>query len=246
MSEAPLVEAPLSDMTIVAREVFADLKSNVVGYALAGTAYLVATTLLVVVAIGLMGLCIAPGLVKQDETLIVIGAVVGMIPYMGLIFAFVWIGFPLMSASLLRALHAQRTGGDAIGFGSLFAGSGDRTWPIVLFYILSQMLIMVGGVFFYIPGLIAFAVTTFAFPIVVFEDATPVQALQLGWDHVRRNAAWHAGVWILLVPLFVALEITVIGLLFAFPLLAAYQLIAYRTAFGPNGALTASAGPRPA
>ena len=32
MSEAPLVEAPLSDMTIVAREVFADLKSNVVGW----------------------------------------------------------------------------------------------------------------------------------------------------------------------------------------------------------------------
>lgn len=245
MSDNPVVEAPSSDFTVVARAVFADLKDHVVGYALAGASYLAATTALVVLAIGLLGLCMAPGIVKEDETLLVVGGLVGMIPYIGLIFAFALIGFPLMSASLLRALEAQRSGDGAIGFGSLYSGNGDRTWPIVWFYLMSQALILVGALFLYVPGMIAFAVTTFAFPIVVLEEVSPVQALQLGWDHVRRNAAWHLGVWLLLIPAFLALELTVIGLMFIFPVLVAYQLYAYRAAFGAQGALTGSEAPRP-
>lgn len=244
MTDLPTT-APLTDMTVVVRDVFEDLKSHAVGYALAGAAYFVASTALVFAAIGLLALFMAPGIIKEDETLLVIGGLAGMIPYTGLIFAFTLGGFPLMSASLLRALESQRTGDATIGFGSLFSGSGDRTWSIVLFYAMSQMLVLVGALFFYIPGMIAFAVTTFAFPIVVLEDATPVQALQLGWDHVRKNAAWHAGVWLLLIPLFLALELTVVGLVFLFPILVAYQLFAYRAAFGPGGALIGSAEPRP-
>lgn len=245
MTELPAATAPLTDMTIVARDVFEDLKGHVVGYALAGAAYFVATTALVFAAIAVLGLCMAPGIIKEDETLLVIGGIAGMFPYMGLIFGFVIGGFPLMSASLLRALESQRAGDSTIGFGSLFAGSGDRTGSIVLFYAMSQVLIFIGALFFYIPGMIAFAVTTFAFPIVVLEEVTPVRALQLGWDHVRNNAAWHAGVWLLLIPLFIALELTVVGLVFVFPILVAYQLYAYRAAFGPGGALTGSAEPRP-
>jgi hypothetical protein len=232
---------PTKDMTAVLRGVIADLTAHPAAYLMAGVGYLASALVLVTLAVGLLGICMAPGIVKEDEDLLVIGGLVGMIPYLGLIFAFAFIAFPLMSASLRRALDAQRSGGEPIGFFSLFSGSGERTWPIVTFYVMSQVLVMVGMLMLYVPGIIAMVVTTFALPIVVLEDVAPVDALKIAWEHVRRNAAWHVGVWLLLIPAFIALELTIVGLLFIFPLLIAYQLVAYREAFGDKGALTWSA-----
>lgn len=89
----------------------------------------------------------------------------------------------------------------------------------------------------YIPGIIAMIVGTFAFPIAVFEGVSATEAMSLAWAHVRKNAGWHVGVWLILFVLLVAAELTVVGLIFIWPLLIAYQLVAYEKAFGSAGAL---------
>jgi uncharacterized membrane protein len=111
-----------------------------------------------------------------------------------------------------------------------------RTGPVVRLYVLTQLLAMVGMLFFYIPGLIVLAVGLLAFPIAVFEDVGAREALQLAWAHARRHGSWHVGIWVIMLGLFIALELTVVGVFFLWPLMVCYQLVAYEKAFGAEGA----------
>lgn len=232
----PVAPVELGDPVAVARETFAELKEHPGGFLMAGLGYLAATMVLIVVAVGGLGLGMAPGIALEDENLLAIGGIFGFAIYMGSIFGFAFIGYPLMSASLLREIDAQRGGGDTIGFSSSFSRLRERAVQIVLYYLMSQAVVLVGMLFLYVPGLIAAAVSAFAMPIVVFEDVGAMRALQLGFTHFRRHAAWHIGVWAILLAGVIALEFTIVGVLVIWPVMIAYQLIAYRMAFGSAGA----------
>lgn len=228
--------AKLDDPLSVGREVLADLKQRPFAYLMAGLGYFAAVLGVVAVAIVGLGVGMAPGILLEDENLLAIGGIFGFAIYMGAIFGFAFLGFPLMSASLLRSLDAQRAGGPSIGFTSSFSRMRERAVQIVLFYLLSQLAVLVGMLFLYVPGLAAAAIGSFALPIVVFEEVGAMRALQLGFEHFRRHLSWHVGVWAMLLVAVIVLELTLVGLFVIWPVMVAYQLVAYRQAFGAAGA----------
>ncbi len=91
---------------------------------------------------------------------------------------------------------------------------------------------MVGVLFFYLPGLVAMALVSFSMPMVVLDGVGPVEALKRGWAHMREHASWHIPVWLILIVGMVAVQFTLVGIFFLYPLMMAYQLAAYRIAFG--------------
>ncbi len=221
----------------VGQLVWADLSSNPVGHFAAGFAYFAAVMLLVLIAVAALGIGLAPGIVMEDETLLVVGGIFGMTVYTVSILLFSFVGFPIMTASLLRNLEDQRLGEGAIGLMSLF----DRTSPeglrIAGFYMLSQLIILVGVLMLYLPGFVAMALTTVAMPIVVLEGATMKEALNKAWAHMAKEPVFHLGTWGLFIGVVFALYFTIIGLLLIFPLMVLWQYYTYKVAFGEEGAL---------
>lgn len=238
----PTLKGPdVTDPVAVARETLRDLMDHPVGYLLAGLTYFAAVFGLIIASMLALGVCMAPGLALEDETLITIGGIIGGLIYTTLIIAFTLVGYPLMTASLMLNLRDQRSGGAQIGISSTFNRMTERMGPAIRMYLLTQLLVLVGMVFLYIPGLIAMVVCTFAFPIVIFEDVSATEALKLSWAHIQKNAGWHVAVVFVAIALFIVIELTVVGIFVLWPLMACYQLVAYEKAFGSGGAAHLSA-----
>ncbi len=221
----------------VPRAVWADLSSHPGPYLLANVGYMFVAMAFTTVLIAVMAGSIAPGIVMEDDTVLTIGMVVGFAVYFLGIFGLAFVLVPLWNASMMRALDAQRRGDRTIGFTSSFNDVGRRAGSVIGTYALTQLLAIVGMFFFYVPGLMAMAIGSFALPIAVFEEVGPIQAWQLAWSHAKDHAAWHIGVFVLLFVSVIVLEITIVGLFFLWPLMCAWQLYAYRSAFGEKGAL---------
>lgn len=238
------------DPVAVVKALLADLQARPMAYAMCGLGYLVVTfaAIALIIAFPLAGFGV--GAASNDETLMVIGGSVGMIGYAGGLFLLTLFGVPLMTASLIRAFDHQLRGGADIGFGSSFSRMRDdqgRLGRVVGFNLLLQMMVFVGILFFYIPGLIVAVIGLLALPIVVLEpDVSPMEAMSLAWAHARNNAAWHVAVWLIMVGVLLLAELSVIGLLFVWPLMVGYQTIAYYKAFGAEGARAALAAASPA
>lgn len=224
------------DPVKVASETLADLFANPVGYFLANLAYFGMLFGVVTFSIAVLGLSVAPGIALEDETLTAVGGIFGFAVYTLAIFAVTLFLHPMMTASLMLAMREQRRGGETIGFSSAYNRMWDRMGPVVRLYLLTQLIVFVGMLFLYIPGLIAAAVGMFAFPIVVFEEVGAREAFGLAWKHVSRHGSWHLVVWLLLFVLLIAAEFSIIGLFVFWPLMVCYQLIAYEKAFGSAGA----------
>lgn len=223
------------DPTEVPKAVWADFTSHPVPYILANLGYMGIATVFTFALLAIMGIGVAPGIVTEDETILLVGLAAGFSVYMLGIFFLAFIAVPLWSASMLRGLDRQRRGECTIGFASSFNDMKPRAAGVIGTYALTQALVFVGIFLFYIPGLIAMAVGTFALPIAVFEDVGPMEAWKRAWHHASNHAAWHIGVFALLFMALIALELTLVGLLFIWPLMCAWQLYAYRLAFGEEG-----------
>ncbi len=223
------------DAMDVPKAVFADLQANPMGYAAMGTTYFVAVLGLIVVALSLLGLGVAPGIYLEDEMVLVVGGMLGFTGYTGFILVFSFIGYPLMNASTLRALRTQMEGGEAAGASALFNTMTTEGKSVVGLHLLGQALILVGVFFLYIPGLVAVMVAGMAMPIHVFEPEVGItEALSRSFEHFKANVVWHISIWALMIPVFILLELTVVGLVFIYPVMVAWQLAAYKQAF-PNG-----------
>lgn len=234
-----------SDPMAVAKALLADLQARPIAYAMCGFGYLAVTFAAIGVILGFLFVGVGIGAASNDETLMVVGGSVGMIGYAGGLFVFTLVGVPLMTASMIRAFDHQLHGGAEIGFSSTFSRMRDdqgRLGRVVGFNLMLQMLILVGILFLYIPGLIVAIVGLLALPIVVLEpDVSPMEAMSLAWGHMRKNAGWHVAVWLIMIGILLVAELSVIGLLFIWPLMVGYQTIAYHKAFGPGGARAALA-----
>ena len=215
----------------VATAVVEDCKANIAGYFMAGIAYLVMFSLVFSVALGAFTLVI-PGILLENEAVAVAGGLAGFSIYAFAIFGSTLVLYPLMNASFVRALELQFIMGQPIGFTSPFTTLRMDWLRIVGFYLLSQLIIICGFMCLYIPGMVAAALTSFAFPILVLEeDLSPVEALQKGWTHMSADPGWHLGVWLLLVVAAMLLQFTIVGILLMYPVMTAWQYFAYRLAF---------------
>ena len=225
-----------TDPMDVPRAVFGDLKEHLFGYLLVSLSYLGFVTVYAVAVVAAAAMLVLPGALTEDDTLAGIGLALGMIVYVGGIFALAFVGVPPLMASTMRAIDRHRTGGPSVGVFDLFTAMRPNLGRVIGFYLLQNLLIIVGMLFFYIPGLIAAALCSFAFPIVVFEDVGPSEALSLAFNHMRERGSWHVMVWLLLLVTVIVCELTVVGLLVVWPVMMAWQVFAYRLAFGEAGA----------
>jgi len=216
--------------------VVADLKANPIGYFAAGFGYFALVMLVIAVSLAVLGLGMAPGLVLENDTILAIGGGFGMLVYTGGILLFSFVAFPMMNASLIRNLDWKNEDG-SVGLTALVNRTRPGGLRIAGFYMLSQLLILMGSTCLYIPGIIAMALTTFAMPIVVLEDATFSEALGKGWAHMTKDPAFHFAVWGLLIVAIMMLYVTFVGLFLIFPVLGAWQYYTYRVAFGEDGAM---------
>ncbi len=219
----------------VPRAVWADLTANPVPYLLANVGYLAGAMVVTTALLALIGIAAIPGIATEDETMLMVGLAAGMGVYMLGIFALAFLAVPLWTASMMRALDRQRQGLRTIGFASSFTDMKHRAGPVIGTYAITQALTFVGLFFFYVPGLMAAAIGTFALPIAVFEDVGPVEAWKRAWDHAKNHAGWHIAVFALLFVAILVLQLTLVGIIIIWPLVCAWQLYAYRLAFGPEG-----------
>lgn len=238
VSSGDRTELPVgsTDPLDVARAVWADLVARPVPYAAAGSAYLVAVLAAILVAIGWLGGWMIPGMVAENETLMVVGGGIGFLGYVGLVLGIAFVAVPAMAASLLRALETQRLGGAKIGFDSIFSTMMTDAGRVGAWYLLVNLVGAVGMLFLYVPGLIVMALGLFALPMVVLERRPFGEAASIAWAHARAHPGWHLGVWGSLLLAVIILELTIVGVLAVFPVAIAWSLFAYRIAFGEAGA----------
>ena len=221
--------------TDIPKDVFADFQANVGSYVAMGFAYMAFIMGFVFVASTALVVGIVPGVILENEIVMVIGGSLGFMVYAAIIMVFTAVGYPLLGGSALRALRTQMDGGDAAGVGSLFNTMNVDFERVIGLYLVSQLVIMCGFLLFYLPGLIAVMVTTLAMSIHVFEPEVGLtDSLTRAFEHVKENPGWHVQGWLLLIPVFLVLEITIIGLVCIFPVVVAWQVVMYRHAF-PNG-----------
>lgn len=227
----------LSDPMEVPRRVFEDVRDHLAGYILSG---IVMTAVVFAVITGIMVLLFGfmlPGIIMEDETISLIGSLLGMAAYFFGIMGFAFLLMPLMTASMLRAIDAQRAGAQDLGAMAALSTLREDAGRIIGFNLLGVLLTFVGMLFCYVPGLIASALMMFALPMVVFERVPPVTAYQLGWKHMTQHAGWHVAVWLISMLTVGILSITFVGIIVAYPIMFAFQVFAYRTAYGDQGAM---------
>ena len=214
----------------VPTSVWHDFKNHIMGYVMAGLGYFVVTMVVIFVAISaiLLGL---PGVILENEALMLAGTLAGFSIYTVILLLFAFIAFPLMNASLIRTLDMQRRGEHEIGVLSLFSHARQDAGKVIIFYLMSQTIVLIGFLMLYIPGFIAALVVTFSMPILVLEDIDPVGAVVKGFEHVKDNAAWHIAVWLMLFATLIIAELTIVGLFVILPVMAAWQVHSYRLAF---------------
>jgi len=223
---------PSTDPVDVPRAVWADMSGNPAGYAAAGVAYLVFAMVAVVVILVLLFGSMAPGLFLGDDTLLALGGAVGFLMYILAILALALVIVPLQMASLVRVIDGAQRGEALLGVGSLFTHARENWLQVCLFYFVNQFLVTFGMLFLYVPGMVAAAVGSFAFPILVLEGTTVTEAYTRAWEHFKEHLGWHVGVWALALVAFVVLELTLVGLLVIMPVMCAWQVFAYRLAHG--------------
>ena len=221
--------------TDVLQRVINDVRMHPGGYFAAGFAYFAVAIALIVVVVGVLMVGMAPGLLLEDETLLAIGGGLGFLGYMGGIFGFSFVVYPLMTAAMIRGLHEQDQNGTPIGFGTPFRGLSNRAGAVIGFYLLTQTLVLVGILFFYIPGIIIALISLLAMPILVIEGVSPTEALQRAFKHFTANIGWHLMLALILFACLIALELTIVGLFIMFPVLVAFQYHGYRVAFPQGG-----------
>ncbi len=220
----------------VAKVVIEDVKANPVGYFLAGLGYFAFVMMAVVVILGALFLSMLPGLVTENEGLLVGGGIIGMAIYVAGILGLSFGIAPLQMASMIRALDAQMRGEGAIGFMSLVDTMRKDAVRIILFYLFYQTTVLVGVIFLYVPGIVAAVLGSFVMPILCLEeDVGIMDAYSRGWEHLKANIGWHFGVWLSMFVALIFLEITLVGLFVLMPVMCAWQVAAYRMALAPEG-----------
>lgn len=233
-------EGGSTDPVDVFRAMWADLSAHPVPYLLANLGGMAISTGFTLLMLALMGAAVAPGVALNDDSVLTLGIVAGAVIYLFGILALIFVVGPPMTASMLRGLDRQRRGEGTLGFTSSVNDATARVGAVIGTNAITTLLTLLGAFFFYLPGLVAMAVGSFALPIAVFEDVGPWQAWRLAWAHVRENPAWHAAVFALFFATLMALEFSVVGLLFVWPVMTAWQLYTYRLAYGEGGALGAN------
>ena len=216
-------------------EFIEDLKEHPVPYCLAGVGVGIVNLplgiILVFAIYGGMFLGMLPGMVLESEPVLFLGMMgvplLAMVVVLGL---FTLITVP-MHASLLVSVHRHQTGHEEadLGFMSCFAHAKDHAVPALIYVTGFTVVYTVLLFFFILPGVLFAVVADMAWPLVVLEKMSPVEALQKAVRHFMAHLPWHLGyVLILFAMAFILAYIPMVGAFIAPGIVAGWRVWGYR------------------
>jgi uncharacterized membrane protein len=218
-----------------------DVQAHFMSYLTAGFGYFAGLFGLVMLLLVLSFSGAIPGIVMQDETVATIGFdLTLLVVYFPGIMVVTLVLVPLMNASLMRALQTQLDGdGMPMGMNAAYSTLRQDMGSVILAQLLLSLVVSIGLLFCYIPGIVLAVALGWAIPLVVLRRVAPVDALKASWAVFSANAAWH--VVFVLVTIAIALVcelIPIVGIMVLYPVVFMFQLLAFRALF-PGKTVTA-------
>jgi hypothetical protein len=192
----------------------------------------------------LIGLGAAPGIVAEDEDLMMLGGGIAMVVgTLAIVVGFTALIAP-MQASLYRAVWAYLETGEKMTIGSAFSTARQDLARVIVYQFVMLGLIGTGALFCYVPGLFVAAALAFAGPAIYIHRLGIAEAISLSVGHLQRHPTWHFiyFLWSTLVVI-VLQYIPFIGGMLLFSVHPYFVLMAYRAIFG-TGALPRGYGAR--
>ena len=126
--------------------------------------------------------------------------------------------------------------GSPIQVGELF-NHYDKIVPIFIVMFLTQILVMIGLVLFIIPGIYLMVCFSFALPLVIEKNMSPIEALKTSRKVVHHKWFSFAGFFLLgLVVILAGVLALLVGLVWAIPLASLAWALVYRDVFGIESA----------
>ena len=151
-------------------------QENVAGYLLSSLVIsVVYFVILMGLGLGMVG-ALLPGMIMEDPVMLQVGAIVAGLVNFGSVLLMAVV-FPLMQASVMRAIGAHHTTGEPLGWSSPFTTFTQDALRVVGFSLLSGFMVGVASLFCFLPAIPVFAWTTFALPIMVLEQRPIIESL---------------------------------------------------------------------
>ena len=233
---APM-DAALPSVMDVLVETFEDYQEHLSGYMLAGAGVvLVMVPLSLLSVFGLLAalvLGMAPGLITDDELLTVVGSIGGYgLGLTGLILLNVVVFAP-MQASVGRAIADRIAEHHTLDIGAAFSTWSTDIGKVIGAHLFVSLLVMLGMVFCYVPGLVAAVMLGFVVPAVIVHRLSPVAAVRLSIRHASEHLAWHLGYFVVCFGIAMACSyIPFFGVALTVTFLQSFQLRCYIGIFG--------------
>ena len=147
-----------------------------------------------------------------------------------------FLGFLLMPVIMplsagFSMLVIKRAGGLGAGLEELGAYYG-QTLKVLLVGILSTVLTYVGFLLFILPGFYLAACYAFALPLMLDKGLSPWQSLEAARKSVTHHWFSVVGAMFVVYILAMLLGITIVGIVWALPMLLIGYALIYRTIFG--------------
>jgi uncharacterized membrane protein len=212
-----------------------ELKEHPVPYCLAGVGIGLVTFplgLVMVFAIyGGMFVGMIPGMVLEDELVLSLGMIgVPLLAVLVVSVLFTLVTVP-MQASLLLSIdaHQARDEDEELGFMSSFAHVRERAVPAIV-YVLGFTFVYTMLLFlFVLPGILFAVLADMAWPLVVLEKMSPVEAVQKSVRHFMAHLPWHLGyILILFAMAFILAYIPFVGAFISPGIVVGWRVWAFR------------------
>lgn len=207
---------------------FKELQLDPWGWGKAGLGFLLPMLGAVFVIVGVVFLPLMIGALSGDDTILLIGQIAGLSLYILLLLLIV-IGSPLLLASLARAADAKLRRNAPIGFSAAWSTATQDLGKVIGTQLLVMAITVIGMLACYVPGLVASVILGNAVPLVAIKGLSPTEAVTTCWNHARKHTGWFAVYWLLGIVVTMAVYyVPCVGLAFAMPFLAIYQILGLR------------------
>ncbi len=213
-----------------------DVQASLVPHLMAGLGYAMVQLPLVILAVlviyGGMFAGMYWGLENLSEDELGLAMMAGAMAGLSVVAVPLMILMPPLTASLYRAVYAWQARGEPLGIGAAFSTATQDLPRVYLATFTIGMVIFLGMLMCYLPGLIAAFALHFAYMRVVIHRRGVLDGIQDSWVHVADHAGWNLGVFAIGFAISFALSnIPLIGVILAVVLATSWNLHAYRAAY---------------
>lgn len=215
------------------RELAGDFQKRFATYFLGGLGIGLVTLPLTFVAVfllygGMFG-GMVPGIMMEDEDIMLGGMVGGMLLGLLAMVAMLVVVLAPLQASLARAMVAHFDGEEDLSLGAPFSTATEGLPNLLTFTVVHTVVGFVLTLFCYLPGIVWYALTDFAWCRVVLDGESAVEALGNAIAHVREHPVWHLTYFVILVAAALIVSyIPLIGTFLAPSVTIGWRVYAYR------------------